>query len=1537
MEQWPLRGVRRVSVNCFGFGGTNAHVILDAASSYMPTAGFKFDYHQLSSAKVPGLSKNSSHTGQAQGWDVIRPRSSMPRLLCYSAHDMEGVDRILQAHMRYLDTNKQVFSEDFMLDYAYTLGCRRSNMEWRRAIIADSVPELIEKIFSEPHVPARRARKSKAPNVCFIFCGQGAQWAQMGQALLIFPPFRNSLQQAACYLKLVLNSPFDLLDELFRPSAESRLTDPVISQPATTALQVALVDLLFSFGVHPSHVIGHSSGEIAAAFASGAVTRQAAWEIAYFRGIAASRVPLTAPKFHGGMMMVGMSQKEAQTYLESRGVPLQLACINSPRSITLSGESELLQLIAEDLRERKQFFRILNVQAAYHSTHMRRVGAEYQESLKYIRPRNIAESTRMFSTVSGKQICGTDLHSAYWTLNLTSPVRYLHAVQAMMGLPPEKRPSVILELSPSAALGTSTSDTISNMDVSSPPDYYSVIDRQSDSVSPLMTVLGELWTKGCQLDMDQIFLGGTDMRAPRCLVSLPPYPWNHEKSYWHESHLNKATRFRKYPRQDLIGAPTADSVSFEPRWRGFLRISESPWIQDHQVQKSVVYPAAGMICMVLEGAKQMADEAESLLGYELANVKIEKAMLVPSTCHGLEVALNIRRIPELGEQRPELLGCHEFAVYSKPLDKPWERHVHGELNFRYKEGNWRAMFQACEQRLLELGRVCKDEIAPRQLYELLDAVGMNYGPLFQNINTIYKDNNGSCVSTITVPSTKSRMPGNFEYPHLVHPATLDSMFQTLFAIDLRPMVPTFIRRIFVSESVGAADQREFTGCATATRFSARNAEASISMRRTGLGDCYVVIDGLCLTAISTDHSSGSQYLPNHRSLCTEIVWKQDICLSRPPTWAKQVALLAHKFPGLSILQVGGGSDIIKTILAGVLPQADGAVPRLSRYTVLDESEELARRMCAGVVGRSLQPFFENKALDALVGLGEYHLVVFEEGKASFERLKKNMKPAAIVLEYKKGSARINGAKGDNTDRNASDKLDEPLARKLASFQSGEKQEQDGEGHDRSATLRVHHRPMKGKFNSNLGSRIVVLASEAENSETLSFIDGMRGVLQNHYTGIFISSMAAQDVLVNSSPLADSVVISLLDLAESSAYSVYHWTEQGFNTFHILQKVARGILCITRGAHMQPTNPRGAPIVALARTLMSEDPLKSIITLDLAEESQISDTAVHQTVFTVLNSSFAFDLSSGPRETEYAERGGELFIPRLQPVWQLNNMIEDDTCGGILCGLGDQPNDTDAAPMGRNIIVSKPGQIKDSLSFRDFKRALLGPSDVEIAFKEVPLTNLDLGSVLGRASRSTLGLDVRGQVRRVGECVRGFQPGDEVVAIASGGTLRTTVCATAKLVRHYEPGLVLSFLTAAYYGMIHAGRAGPSRTALVHAGAGEIATSAIRMAQAVGCKVFSTTRGPHSDSQRGALKKLGLHGDQIIDADADDTPAAINLATFGKGVDIVFDSTSEHNNMDNFRCVRRCIYSTFPSSFRTSMLMTCRRDCCALRQKVTRYS
>ncbi|KAI1473663.1 ketoacyl-synt-domain-containing protein [Daldinia eschscholtzii] len=929
---WPTEGLRRASVNCFGFGGTNAHVILDDAAHYLAQRGLSAHHNTITldgTRKLPNLSTTTHEWVRSVQGMPIPTRDSKTHLFIFSAHEQKVLSQMLLDYASYAGRQLESSPGNITEDLAYTLGCRRTQLQWRTSVVARSPEELVRKLVELPINELVRASEDKSSTKSvFVFGGQGAQWFAMGRELLGFDAFLQSIEDASSYLQIQLNSPFSLLAELLKDEERTLINKPEISQPATTAIQVALVDLLTKyFGVTPNYVCGHSSGEIAAAYALGALSREDAWELSFHRGRCAGA--LLTSKDHaplkGSMLAVGLSSSEAQKYVDLVGNDkVVVACVNSPASVTLSGDEDAIQELQKTFQAAGVFSRLLVVDIAYHSHHMKRCEDAYLQSIAHIRPkkprngtishphiigglvkpsdiRGGAESISpsnevpiMYSSVTGQAISWENLSPEYWVKNMVSPVLFADAMHSMMSVKSSEKPSFVLEVGPHSSLqGPIRQILDAEEKLRQRPVYSSVLHRGRDATVTLLEATGKLWGNGFEIAMPWVVMRNVQTERPRLLVDLPKYPWNHEKVYWHESHLSLANRFQVHGRYDLIGRPTADSIPFQPRWRGFFRVSENPWLLDHQVQKTVIYPAAGMATMVLEAAKQLASEHAS--GFQISKFKIQKAMIIPNTPHGLEYALNLnKRESQMAPAPIRDVDPHpsagssvsfEFSIYSKQLDKPWEEHGSGYITIHHhthsKETN--KYYQA----YLDAKKLCDDPVNPRQLYESLDVIGMNYGRLFQNIESLHR-RDGVCVGTIRIPDTKSVMPGNFEYPHVIHPTTLDSVFQTALGFENGPMVPSFLGSLYISANSPLLSEagKQLTAYTYAKLNGRLGASASFvvsdqSWLGNSGGNPLMIIEDMTFTALNPSATKELGFLPNHRSLCSEIIWEDIDVLANP--------------------------------------------------------------------------------------------------------------------------------------------------------------------------------------------------------------------------------------------------------------------------------------------------------------------------------------------------------------------------------------------------------------------------------------------------------------------------------------------------------------------------------------------------------------------------------------------------------------------------------------------------------------------------------
>jgi acyl transferase domain-containing protein len=370
----------------------------------------------------------------------------------------------------FIEQHPEVLQQRLPCDVAYTLGQRRSHLPWRIGVVASSLGDLAESLSAGDVKPSRAS--PVPPRVAFVYTGQGAQWHAMGRELnKSHPVFANVLRAADACLR-ELGADFSLVDELDKAEDASRVGQVDISQPACTAVQLALTALLRSWGIRPMSVTGHSSGEIAAAYAAGALSLETAMAIAYFRGQAVLRLREKHADLRGAMLAVGAGPDEiAPTVKRLQTGTAVVASENSPRSVTVSGDASAVEELAAQAERMQLFHRKLHVDVAYHSPHMKLVAGEYRDFIQDVRPVAAREDVRFFSSLHGRELRDlATLDASYWVDNLVNPVRFSTALRELCSAA-EEAPDVIVEVGPHAALEGPINQTLQAMssDLPSPP------------------------------------------------------------------------------------------------------------------------------------------------------------------------------------------------------------------------------------------------------------------------------------------------------------------------------------------------------------------------------------------------------------------------------------------------------------------------------------------------------------------------------------------------------------------------------------------------------------------------------------------------------------------------------------------------------------------------------------------------------------------------------------------------------------------------------------------------------------------------------------------------------------------------------------------------------------------------------------------------------------------------------------------------------------------------------------------------------------
>ena len=716
---WPGDRLERASVNSFGVGGTNAHVILDSAASFGPL------------------------------WSCP-PTRSEPQLLLFSANTPRSLSKTIQDHRDFLEKDF-----DCVRDLAFTLANRREHLPCRGFAIAHN---------GSVNATYPTAKTLQPSSVIMVFTGQGAQWASMGREMLKSNVnFQRSIAASDKYLDSHFGPTITLkIEEQLRSTGKKlHFGSAEYAQPLCAAVQIALLDALTSVGVSPSAVIGHSSGEIVAAYAAGALTAEEAILIATYRG----RVTNESRR-SGAMAAIGFGCEQIKEYLFPSVV---VACDNSPESVTISGDLDGVESTIANIRKTRPdvLTRKLQVDQAYHSQHMVDIGARYEALIgKILRPKEA--TIPFFSTVTGNLLRESTLDAAYWRRNLESPVLFRTAISCIHqeGLAEN---AVFLEVGPHSALAGPLRQNFTNLSSKAP--YISAMVRNEDSVLTFLAALGKLYTFRYPLDLQVLMPRGS------CLPDLPRYPWDHEASYWYESRLSKEYRQRRYPHHDLLGSKVSETSAFEPSWRNLLHLDSAPWLRDHKVADDIVFPFAAYVAMAGEAVRQLSGVEES---FQLRHVVISTALVVPEgKPTELITALRKQRLTDTLDSK-----WWEFSI-SSYNGVTWIKHCTGEVVSKAEKSR----ISEEEVKIQPLPR----KVSVRKWIHALRRAGFGLGPAFCNL----EETSAGTRTQEAVAMIRNDRHGEPHKYHL-HPTVIDSVVQMISVAFVKGQARTYRTRVPVS-------------------------------------------------------------------------------------------------------------------------------------------------------------------------------------------------------------------------------------------------------------------------------------------------------------------------------------------------------------------------------------------------------------------------------------------------------------------------------------------------------------------------------------------------------------------------------------------------------------------------------------------------------------------------------------------------------------------------------------------------------------------
>ncbi|KAH7413553.1 hypothetical protein DE146DRAFT_626698 [Phaeosphaeria sp. MPI-PUGE-AT-0046c] len=822
---WPSTGLRRVSINSFGFGGTNSHAVLDDSASYLQSHDLP-GHHQVTNSTYRRVKAMESSTTSTSC--ELTGLAAGARLLVWSAADAASLQRMLHV---YQDFYKRSIHHDAdrLNRLCYTLATRRSVMSWRTFAVVSPPDDAAEDSSSNTDVATvlvteqpRRA-SNETGTIAFVFTGQGAQYSGMGVELVRYQVFKYSVAKSDRYLARI-GCHWSVLELLNDPL---KIHNPSVSQPLCTVLQIALVDLLRSWDVMPAVVIGHSSGEIAAAYATGALSHESACVVAYHRGQVAEQARNASISDPGAMLSVNLTEREVLAHLSllrtTEKETISVACINSASNLTLSGPSSHLDTLKEMLQKQEIFAQKVNTGVAYHSPAMHPFSDDYAKSMGHLQAdSNNSTGIVMVSSVTACPVAADVLSQPqYWVENLLSPVRFAEALNCMADssilrrLPLWTRPiSDVIEIGPHATLRRSCKETVGHL------NYHSALRRGQTPQTSILKVAGALFVHGhnvCILKSN----GYSHDGSTSLLTDCPAYPFDHSKRYWSESRLSKDHRMRACTRGYLLGTPAHDWNPLQPRWRNWLSVESFPWLADHVVNETAVCPGTGMLVMAVEAVRQAVSTGRTISGFVIKDARFLAPILVrESLSEATETVVELRPTQN---QFDRTVNCFQCVVYSS-YDGKWKTCLTAEIQAQHARSsaseNWtdetsQHHTQICN-RVRSSMRGCSKSVDQHAFYSFCERIGVKYGPSFRLLRDIAWDGNKTSTARIDTTALENILDNS---SRSVHPAVLDAAVHLLVAHvsqgltqEVPTLVPSHFQRAWISAKSWDSDYSSLHLC-----------------------------------------------------------------------------------------------------------------------------------------------------------------------------------------------------------------------------------------------------------------------------------------------------------------------------------------------------------------------------------------------------------------------------------------------------------------------------------------------------------------------------------------------------------------------------------------------------------------------------------------------------------------------------------------------------------------------------------------------------